>query len=177
MLRRQVLAAPTALGAVLVASRLRAAELADAALIAAVRDPRRSAQNVARDPWRHPAQTLGFWGLRPGMTVVEIDPAGGYWTEILAPYLKATGGHYVAAVGGDPATFAAKFQDQSNWGAISVVPMDGPLGPPGSADMLITARNIHDWMWTPGKLDHLLARHPGRGGAPRRPATDAQRRP
>jgi predicted methyltransferase len=56
----------------------------DAALAAAVANPRRSARNSARDRYRHPIETLTFWGLKPGMTVLEIDPAGGYWTEILA---------------------------------------------------------------------------------------------
>jgi predicted methyltransferase len=91
------------------------------------------------------------------MTVVEIDPSGGYWTEILAPYLKVTGGHYIGAVGGDAAAFTAKYVDPAIWGDISVVPFGGPLAAPATADMVITARNIHDWMWTPGKLDHALA--------------------
>jgi predicted methyltransferase len=127
------------------------------ALRAAIAGPLRSPRNIARDPWRHPFETLTFWGLAPGMTVVEIEPAGGYWTEILAPYLKATGGRYVGAVGGDVAAFTAKYGDPGVWGDITVVALGGPLGPPAAADMVITARNIHDWMWTPGKLDSLLA--------------------
>jgi predicted methyltransferase len=131
---------------------------ADARLASAVASPRRSPKNVARDPWRHPLATLEFWGLKPGMTVVEIDPSGGYWTEILAPYLKETGGHYIAATEGVPTAFMAKFADTSVWGEMRVVPFgDAPLADPGSADMVITARNIHDWMWTPGKVDHALA--------------------
>ena len=129
------------------------------ALRAAVDGPQRAAKNRARDPWRHPAQTLTFWGLAPGMTVVEADPSGGYWTEILAPYLKATGGRYVAAQGGDTAEFKARYADRAVWGDITVVPFEatsGPLAPAGTADMVITARNIHDWMWTPGRLDKAL---------------------
>jgi predicted methyltransferase len=157
MLRRHILAMAPAVGAALLGARVSASVRSDPALEAAVGGVRRSAKNVARDPWRHPAETLAFWGLRPGMTVVEIDPAGGYWTEILAPYLKATGGHYIAAVAGDPAPFIAQFKDHDIWGEFDVVRFGAPLGPVNSADMVITARNIHDWMWTPGQLDHALA--------------------
>jgi predicted methyltransferase len=131
------------------------------ALRAAVEGPLRTPKNKVRDPFRHPGQTLAFWGLAPGMTVVEIDPAGGYWTEILAPYLMATHGHYIAAVGGDPAAFKARYADTAVWGPMQVATLDTaattPLAPPGSADLLITSRNIHDWMWTPGELDTYLS--------------------
>ena len=130
------------------------------ALAAAIDGPQRSAKNKARDAYRHPAQSLAFWGLAPGMTVVEIDPSGGYWTEILAPYLKATGGHYIGAVGEDPAAFAAKYADAAVWGQITATTFDaasGPLAPAGSADMVLTARNIHDWMWTPGLVEKAMA--------------------
>jgi predicted methyltransferase len=127
----------------------------------AVDGPLRTAKNRVRDPFRHPAETLSFWGLAPGMTVVEIDPAGGYWTEILAPYLLATHGQYYAATGGDPAPFKARYADASLWGPMTVVSLDAaagqPLAPAGSADLLITSRNIHDWMWTPGQLAAYLA--------------------
>ena len=129
-------------------------------LLAAVNGPQRSAKNKARDPWRHPAESLAFWGLAPGMTVVEIDPSGGYWTEILAPYLKATGGRYIAALDGDPTTFKTRFSDASIWGPIEIAAFDdgaGAMAAPGSADFLLTARNIHDWMWTPGELSKALA--------------------
>jgi predicted methyltransferase len=121
----------------------------------AVAGPQRSAENKARDVFRHPVESLAFWGLRPGMTVVEISPGGGgYWTEILAPYLKATNGRYIAT-GSKPARFA----DEAVFGKTEWVPLtmtSGPLVPAGSADLLITARNIHDWMWTPGQLDKFL---------------------
>ncbi|HEY7852330.1 MAG TPA: methyltransferase, partial [Caulobacteraceae bacterium] len=110
----------------------------------------RGAANRARDPFRHPARSLAFWGLAPGMTVVEIEPSGGYWTEILAPYLAQTGGRYVAAVSGDGAPFKARFADPAIWGRIEVVALNaqsGPLTPTGAADLVLTARNFHDWMW------------------------------
>ena len=157
MLRRHILsAAPLIALSVIPGAALALAS--DSRLAAAVSSSSRSPKNVVRDPWRHPLSTLEFWGLKPGMTVVEIDPSGGYWTEILSPYLKATGGHYIAATEGVPTAFMAKYADASVWGEMTVVPFgDAPLADPGSADMVITARNIHDWMWTPGKLDRALA--------------------
>ncbi|HEY5072169.1 MAG TPA: methyltransferase [Caulobacteraceae bacterium] len=157
MNRRQLSLALSALG---FADPLRAASEPARALVAAIDTPLRTSKNRARDGFRHPAQTLDFWGLAPGMLVVEIDPAAGYWTEILAPYLKATNGRYVAAVGGDAAAFKVQFSNPRLWGPIEIVSFgaaSGPLGPAGSADMVITARNIHDWMWTPGLLDKALA--------------------
>ena len=117
----------------------------------------RGADNRVRDPFRHPAESLTFWGLAPGMTMVEIEPSGGYWTEILAPYLLATGGRYVAAVSGDGAAFKARYADTALWGQIEVVSLTGPLAPPGTADMVLTARNFHDWMWRPGQVESYLA--------------------
>jgi predicted methyltransferase len=131
-------------------------------LLHAIGGPQRSPALKARDPYRHPAETLAFWGLAPGITVVEIDPSGGYWTEILAPYLKATGGRYIAAMGDNPktlATFKARFADEALWGPIEIAtftPTSGPLLPAPTADLLFTARNIHDWMWTPGLFEKAL---------------------
>jgi len=113
---------------------------ADGALATAVLSPIRDPKNVARDRYRHPRESLSFWGLRPGMTVLEIWPA------------KATGGRYIAAVesGG---TLPAKFSDKSVYGNIQVTAFgkdSAPMVPPGSIDFVLTARNIHDWMPTPG---------------------------
>ncbi len=130
---------------------------------AAVAAARRSPAARARDVWRHPVQVLDFWGLAPRMTVVEIEPAGGYWTEILAPYARATGGRYVAALGGGPTAvdaFRGKFADQSLWGPIEIAQfsaVSGPLVPPGTADLVFTARNIHDWLRTAGFFEKALA--------------------
>ena len=65
-------------------------------LAEAVASPVRAPANAARDRWRHPAESLTFWGLRPGDVIIDIDPGGGYWTEILAPYLFGYGTYYVA---------------------------------------------------------------------------------
>ena len=131
------------------------AQARDAALTAAINGPQRTAANKARDAFRRPAETLQFWGLKPGMTVLEINPgAGGYWTEILAPYLKATRGRYIGT-GNKPVTVA----DEAVWGQTTWAPFNmesPPLAPAGSVDLVITARNIHNWMWRAGMLDKAL---------------------
>jgi predicted methyltransferase len=94
------------------------------------------------------------------MTVIEIEPGGGYWAEILAPYLAATGGHYVAALGDEDADFKARFADRGRWGKVETVaftPQSGPLVSNGTADLVLTARNFHNWMWVPGLVPKYLA--------------------
>lgn len=125
-----------------------------AELKSAVANPARSPANTVRDVHRHPAETLTFFGLKPGMTVIEIAPSS-YYPEILAPYLKATGGKYI---GTGKAVEAVA--DQNVWGPQTYVPFgrdSGPLAPAGSADMVLTFRNVHNWMWQPGFLDKAMA--------------------
>jgi predicted methyltransferase len=163
---RAFLAAP-ALALVLSAAP---AEAADAQLKAAVESPNRGAEHKARDKYRHPAETLTFWGLKPKQTVVEVVPGSGYWTEILAPYANATGGKYIAGVADldNPnisegakrgrAAFEAKYGDKAKWGTITYAnfgPQSKPLGPPNSADLVITARNIHNFIYQRA-LDKLM---------------------
>jgi predicted methyltransferase len=132
-----------------------AAVKVDAALATAVANPARADGNRLRDAHRHPAETLAFFGVRPGMTVIEIVPGGGYYTEILAPYLKAGGGKYIGTGNQVAAT-----SDQAKWGTQTYVPFSatsGALAPAGSADMVLTFRNIHNWMWQPNMLDKAMA--------------------
>jgi len=160
----------TALAALMVAPAAQAK--ADRALEAAVAGPARSAENTVRDGDRHPLETLSFWGVKPRQTIIEISPGSGYWTEILAPYAKATRGTYIASAADldNPklseaarkgrAAFEAKYADETKFGKVGFVsfgPTSKPLGAPGSADMVITARNIHNWLWQPGVLDKSLA--------------------
>src|SRR5258705_11162520 len=84
----------------------------DPALVSAVGSPARSPTAVARDPVRHPVEELTFFGLAPTMTVVELWPGGGYWTDILGPYL-APSGHYTIALpapGGEENAGVARFR-------------------------------------------------------------------
>ena len=72
------------------------APAAEDLLAASVNSDSRSAEDKSRDQYRHPQEALAFWGLQPGMTILEVQPGGGWWTEILAPYARATGGKYYA---------------------------------------------------------------------------------
>jgi len=131
---------------------------ADAVLAAAVAGAIRSAGNVARDRYRHPAEGLAFFGLRPGLSVVEIQPGAGYWTEILAPYLRGRGRYTVAIPPIPPgetreaAAISRYLQklldDPRDYGEVVVSGFtDGiPIAPADSADLVLSFRNLHDWM-------------------------------
>ncbi len=126
------------------------------ALDDAVASAARTDTNVVRDVHRHPAETLAFFGLQPGMTVVEINPGGGaYYAEILAKYAKDTGGTYIGT-GNAP----DKLADTAIYGEPTFVEfgMDsGPLVEAGTADMVLTFRNVHNWYWQEGMLDKAMA--------------------
>jgi predicted methyltransferase len=118
----------------------------------------RSAENRARDRYRHPKETLLFFGIRPQMKVLEVWPEPGWYTEVIAPLVRDSGVYY-AAVTPNPASkhvtqrleaFRAKLALRPDlYGPVQVVnfPLDGTDAvPPGSIDMVVTFRNIHNWM-------------------------------
>jgi predicted methyltransferase len=122
----------------------------DAALHQATAGSWRTDAHKARDQYRHPAETLEFFGLQPDMTVVELAPGGGWYTEILAPVLKDHG-HLIEATGKTTGKFADMLQaNKGNFGEVKLVEFSPPaktdLGAPGSADMVVTFRNTHDWL-------------------------------
>jgi predicted methyltransferase len=122
------------------------------ALKEAIAGPQRSDANKARDKYRHPLETLSFFGIKPDMAVVEISPGAGWYTEILAPFLKDHGKLYEAVGGGAGAkTFEDKLKaDPSIYGQIIVTTLNPPaqteICPAGTADMVLTFRNVHDWL-------------------------------
>jgi predicted methyltransferase len=126
----------------------------DGVLAGGWRDP----ANVARDRYRHPAETLAFFGLAPTHTVIEITPGAGWYTDILAPYLR-TRGRYVGA---QPAAAADSAGGKRNaalreklagnaavYGEAELRTFDPAspvLGPTASADTVLTFRNVHNWV-------------------------------
>ncbi|MGY6532880.1 class I SAM-dependent methyltransferase [Glycocaulis sp.] len=111
----------------------------------------------ARDIWRNPRQTLEFFGVDPSGTLVEIWPAGGWYTQVLAPWIAANGGTYVAAhfpANGSESmqAFLQNFSERFSaplFGEIVMAefgPETGPIVEPGSADAVLTFRNVHNWM-------------------------------
>jgi len=130
-------------------------------LEAAARGANRSVDNVARNTSRHPVETLSFFGIRDDMTVVEIWPGGGAWyTEILAPYLRDSGtlvaANYDGSTGRDYfARNDKKFRekmaaDPTVYDKVVIANLMPPAtldpAPPGSADMVLTFRNLHNWV-------------------------------
>ncbi|MGE0409805.1 MAG: class I SAM-dependent methyltransferase [Amphiplicatus sp.] len=118
----------------------------------------RSAEEKARDQYRHPEETLLFFGAEPAMTIVEIWPGGGWYTNILAPFVAKGGGVYYAA-GLNPAAsertreavekFEAKYKtDPALYGEMRFTALGGeePIAAPASADLVLTFRNVHNWM-------------------------------
>jgi predicted methyltransferase len=141
-----------------------AAEPAPAAedpLAAAINSDSRSAEDKSRDQYRHPQEALAFWGLQPGMTILEVQPGGGWWTEILAPYAHATGGKYYATAADldnpelsegarkSRADFEARMAAKSaTHGQVQLVnfgPKSKPL-PQNTFDFALSARSVHGWM-------------------------------
>jgi predicted methyltransferase len=126
---------------------------ADTALDLAIAAPTRTPANLARDRYRHPAQTLAFFGVDPGQTIVEIWPGGGWYTEILAPYLSARGVYYAAGPERQvQAVRAMAAKDPATYGRIRFAAFPAAAGearvPDGSADVVLTFRNVHDWFGT-----------------------------
>ena len=133
------------------------------ALAAAIAGPDRSEANKARDKYRHPMETLTFFGIEPAMTVVEISPGAGWYTEILAPFLKDHGKLYEAVGGGAGAkTFEDKLKaDPAVYGQVIVTTLKPPaeteIAPAGSADLVLTFRNVHDWLAHGNTEDYFKA--------------------
>ncbi|NOU51592.1 class I SAM-dependent methyltransferase [Pseudoalteromonas sp. JBTF-M23] len=127
------------------------------ALVSAAQNAARSEANRARDQYRNPVATLDFFGLQDGMTVVEIAPGGGWYSEILAPALKGNGtlyaahfpaeseGYYKRSLDGfkDKVANDARFSEVKITEFSPVTHLD--IAPASSADMVLTFRNVHNW--------------------------------
>jgi len=134
-----------------------------AALQAAVAAPTRTPANLQRDQYRHPLETLAFFGVEPDDTVVEISPGGGWYTEILAPYLAANGRYYAAASErGLNGVNTLKTANPAVYGNVQTAIFPAPAGtavqPAGTADVVLTFRNVHNWMLgNPPVTDQVFA--------------------
>jgi predicted methyltransferase len=129
------------------------------ALTAILAGDQRTAEERARDVYRHPKETLLFFGIRPEMRVMEVWPEPGWYTEIIAPLLRDKGKYYAAVIGARPGDnyitrrlddYRARLAARAElYDRVTVVtfPDDGSDAvPPGSLDMVLTFRNIHNWM-------------------------------
>jgi predicted methyltransferase len=139
----------------------------NAALDAAIAGDHRNDANKARDKFRRPKETLTFFGFRSDMTVVEIWPGGGWYTEILAPALKDSGKLYAAQYSVNPSfgyqrryfgAFLTRLGEKPDiYRDVDITTLAPPyalaIAPTGSADMVLTFRNAHNWV-NPGYGTH-----------------------
>lgn len=114
----------------------------------------RSEANRARDVYRHPKETLAFFGIKPESKVVEIFPGGGWYTEVLAPYVRDRG-LYVAAFPASSTKGLQNFKDKlasqpAMYDKAAIMPLGMPaaldIRPAGGADVVVTFRNVHNWI-------------------------------
>lgn len=165
-----ILAASLALCAGLNAGLFAAVPAAADPLAEVIQGTHRTADFKLRDQYRHPYETLTFFGIKPDMTVVELWPGGGWYTEILAPYLNEQG-QYIAAgfdqdstnsymVRGRQALEGKLASNPELYGKAKVTELAPPdkveIAPPGTADMVLTFRNLHNWMGA-GQAEAVLA--------------------
>lgn len=141
----------------------------NAALRAAIDGEHRTPSYRLRDTARHPYETLEFFGITPDMTVVELWPGGGWYSEILAPYLKPNGVLYAAHFDAQSeheyfrrsrSRYEAKLAaDPELYSQVRMSVFDPPdqldIAPPGSADAVLTFRNVHNWYMRGGGQDKL----------------------
>jgi predicted methyltransferase len=173
---RSIIAALAALALVPLAAcsttAVEATPTVDAALAASVNAGWRTPEERARDQYRHPVAALSFWGLRPGATIIEIDPGGGsWWTPILANYAHTTGGRFIAGYVdlGNPnvsenarrarTSFEAEYADTSLYGNVTAVNFGMTSGlavPDASADFILVARAYHNWARQEGMTDRYM---------------------
>lgn len=129
----------------------------------------RDAENTQRDKYRHPYETLKFFDVKPDMTVVEVSPGKGWYTEILGPYLKEEGQLYLAIFSENSSDYFKKAnaalkkkisENPEAYGEVSYTTLQvpdeiGPVAPKGSADRILTFRNVHNWA-NSGKIDEVF---------------------
>jgi predicted methyltransferase len=133
--------------AIAIAAGLSNSAIADDALASAIAGAQRTPANAARDAARHPYETLKFFGITPKMTVVEFAPGGGWYTEILAPYLRNDG----KLIAGASARFKQKLDGNPavyDKVVLTILDPSGKLdyAPKNTADMVLTFRNVHNWV-------------------------------
>ena len=148
-----------------------AAASTDSVLTEVIAGDWRSAAEKSRDTARKPIENLQFWGLKPGASILEVQPGAGWWTRILAPYAARTGGRYTATAAdlANPsiteaarkgrADFAARFADEKIYGKVELVNWGATAAPlaANNYDFILLSRVIHGWMRVEGLVDRNFA--------------------
>ncbi len=154
----------TFIASLLIAGLSLAVAYADEGLTKAVQSDFRQGKHVSRDIYRHPVETLTFFGITPTQTVIELWPGSGWYSEILAPYLAPHGQYIAASFETQPevetlgnryrANAGMKFEtwmedNKAQLGPAKIIVLDPPhklkLGEDNSADLVLTFRNLHNW--------------------------------
>ncbi len=147
-----------------------AAPAADAVMAGVLAGPWRTAEQKERDALRRPAEVLAFWGLKPGMSILEVQPGEGWWTQVLAPYAARTGGRFAAtaadiysnqtsaAARAGRQAFELRFANPGIYGQVSLVnwSMQAAPLPANAYDFILVSRSVHGWMRTPGQTERYF---------------------
>jgi predicted methyltransferase len=124
-------------------------------LKSAINSPDRTSKNVMRDKYRNPYETITFFKIQPNMTVVELSPGAGWYTEIFANYLHEPGNLIAAHFDSNSdreyfkrgrANFEKKIQSSKMYNNVSIVDLSSNLAPENSVDAVVTFRNLHNWI-------------------------------
>ena len=124
-------------------------------LKSSINSPDRTLKNVMRDKYRNPYETITFFKIEPGMTVVELSPGSGWYTEIFANYLHEPGNLIAAHFDSNSdreyfkrgrANFEKKIQSSKMYSNVSIVDLSSNLAPESSVDAVVTFRNLHNWI-------------------------------
>jgi len=151
----------------LVSASVFAVASTDSVLTEVIAGDWRSAAEKSRDAARKPIENLQFWGLKPGASILEVQPGAGWWTRILAPYAARTGGRYTATAAdlANPsiteaarqgrADFAARFADEKIYGKVELVNWGATAAPlaANNYDFILLSRVIHGWIRVEGLID------------------------
>ncbi len=161
----------TVVAMALVSAGAFAAASTDSVLTEVIAGDWRSAADKSRDVARKPIENLQFWGLKPGASILEVQPGAGWWTRILAPYAARTGGRYTATAAdlANPsiteaarkgrADFAARFADEKIYGKVELVNWGATAAPlaANNYDFILLSRVIHCWMRVESLVDSNFA--------------------
>ena len=124
----------------------------------------RTPKNTLRDTYRNPYETLSFFGIESDMTIIELSPGGGWYTEILANYIHYPGTLIAAHFSADSdigyyrrsrANFEQKISNNPMYGRVEIVDLDSSLGDLDSVDAVLTFRNLHNWLGP--KMDDIFS--------------------
>tara|TARA_B100000945_G_scaffold317548_1_gene320610 strand:+ start:247 stop:1041 length:795 start_codon:yes stop_codon:yes gene_type:complete len=142
------------IGFLLLVNLVAAEQISSSSLEDAVNSDNRTPAYTERDQFRNPKETLSFFGIKSDMKVVELSPGGGWYTEILAMYIKEPGkliaAHHDPSLGNyykrSRGNFEKKMQSDEIYSKVKIVNLGSKLSEDNSVDAVLTFRNLHNWL-------------------------------